>query len=375
MRKILSVLLSLGLLACSRPPLAGEDSQEIKIGVFQSLTGPEATFGQDALHGIALAAEEINAEGGLLGRKVKLIVEDNQSKPGETSTIVRELITQKGVVALLGEVASSRSLEAAPIAQANGVPMIADSTNPKVTEMGDCIFRICFTDDYQGKVIAEFVKSLGIEDVAILTDLSQAYSVGLAESFSSYFTAQGGRILKRQDYRRGDRDFSAQLTAIQAVHPQMVVLPAYYTEAPLIIKQARQLGLTVPFVGGDGWDSETMFELGGAAVEGNYFVNHFSAENKTPRIQNFVQKFQQKYGTIPPSTAALSYDSMKLLADAIRRAQSTDRAKIRQALTDTKNFPAISGALTFDEHRNPKTSAVIIRLHNNKFAYFKTIVL
>lgn len=367
----LLVFLAVSLSACREDPMA--DTDQIKIGVFQSLTGPEATFGQDALHGIQLAAEEMNASGGILGRKVQLIIRDNQSKPGESSTITRELITREKVSALLGEVASGRSLEAAPIAQANRIPMIAASTNPRVTKMGNFIFRVCFTDDFQGRVIAKFVYSQGFRRVAIVSDRSQDYSIGLANSFSKYFAAQGGQIVKWQDYHKGDRDFNAQLTAIKSENPEVIFLPGYYTEVPLIVKQARQLGLKTPFVGGDGWDSEELFKLGGADMEGAYFANHFSPENQEPRIQNFVKNFQRIYGVLPPSTAAGGYDSMRLLADAIQRAKTVEPDKIRQALENTKNFPGVTGIITFDKNRNPNTSAVIIQLRNKKFTYFTTV--
>jgi len=217
----------------------------------------------------------------VLGQPIRLITKDNQSKPGETSTAVRELITRNRVVALIGEVASGRSLEAAPIAQRSGIPMITPaSTNEKVTEAGDHIFRVCFIDPFQGTVCAKFARKLGAKKAAILTDVSKDYSLGLAKSFKEEFTKGGGVITGQQSYSGGDKDFSAQLTAVKADNPDIIFLPAYYTEAPLIIRQARQIGITVPFIGGDGWDSPELVAVGGRAVEGCSFQPLFQPEHR-----------------------------------------------------------------------------------------------
>lgn len=260
----IALLLALGFASCSKKQETG-----IPVGQFASLTGAQATFGQSTDRGVQLALLEINGAGGVLGQPIRLITKDNQSKPGETSTVVRELITRDKVVALIGEVASGRSLEAAPIAQRNGIPMISPaSTNEKVTETGDHIFRVCFIDPFQGTVCAKFAHKLGAKKAAVLVDVSKDYSLGLAKSFKKEFEAEGGTITGQQSYSGGDKDFSAQLTAIKGANPEVVFLPAYYTEAPLIIRQARQLGITVPFIGGDGWDSPELAQVGGSAVEG-----------------------------------------------------------------------------------------------------------
>jgi len=355
--------------SCSRKQEPG-----IPVGQFASLTGAQASFGQSTDKGVQLALAEINAAGGVLGQPLRIITKDNQSKPGETSTAVRELITRNKVVALIGEVASGRSLEAAPIAQRSGIPMISPaSTNEKVTETGDHIFRVCFIDPFQGTVCAKFSRKLGFNKAAIITDVSKDYSLGLAKSFKKEFTANGGVITGEQSYSGGDKDFSAQLTAIKADNPQVIFLPAYYTEAPLIIRQARQLGITVPFVGGDGWDSPELVGVGGSSVEGCYFSNHFSDQSKDPRVVAFVDAYRKKYNGEPDAMVALGYDSLLLLADAMKRAGTTDPAKVNEAIAATKDFPGVTGKITLDSHRNPTKPAVMLQVKDGKFVYVETI--
>src|SRR5580692_514693 len=250
----------------------------IVVGEFASLTGKEATFGISSHEGTLLAVEQINAAGGVLGKKIDLHTEDDLSKAGEPATVVNKLISRDGVVAMLGEVASSRSLEAAPICQQNQIPMISpSSTNPKVTAVGDYIFRVCFIDPFQGTVMANFgSKTLNLKTAAVLTDVTSDYSEGLAQYFKQQFLANGGKIVADQNYSGGDKDFSAQLTAIKAANPDGIFIPGYYTEVGLIALQARQLGLTVPLFGGDGWDGKPLISIGGSAVEGTYFSDHFS---------------------------------------------------------------------------------------------------
>jgi len=355
--------------SCSKKMQTG-----IPVGQFGSLTGAQATFGESSDKGVQLALEEINGSGGVLGQQIRLITRDNQSKPGETSTTVRELITRDKVVALIGEVASGRSLEAAPIAQRSGIPMISpSSTSEKVTEAGDHIFRVCFIDPFQGKVCAKFARGLGVTNAAILTDVSKDYSLGLTKSFRTEFAKGGGVITGEQSCSGGDKDFSAQLTAIKAGNPQVIFLPAYYTEAPLIIRQARQLGITVPFIGGDGWDSPELVAVGGDSVEGCYFSNHFSNQSTDPKVTSFVTAYRKKYGSDPDAISALGYDTLRILADAMKRAGTTDPAKVNAAITTTKDFPGVTGKITLDEHRNPNKPAVILQVKNGKFAYVETI--
>ncbi|HEV2064746.1 MAG TPA: ABC transporter substrate-binding protein, partial [Thermoanaerobaculia bacterium] len=247
--------------------------REILIGEYGSLTGGIATFGISTRDGSQMAFDEINAAGGVLGQKIKLLVEDDQSKPEEASTVVTKLINQNHVVAMLGHVASTHSLAAAPICQANKVPMITpSSTNPRVTQQGNYIFRVCFIDPFQGAVMAKFAAdTLKVKKVAQLVDVRSDYSVGLQTFFRQHFKSLGGEIVSEQSYSAGDSDFRAQLTQIKATNPEAIYVPGYYTEVGTIARQARELGITVPLLGGDGWDSPKLWEIGGEALNGCYF--------------------------------------------------------------------------------------------------------
>ena len=376
----LLLLLGLVLAGCkpsteSAPGGAPAAGATIRVGEFASLTGKEAAFGQSSHKGTALAIEELNAAGGVLGRQFELLTEDNQSKAGESVTVVRKLISRDGVVAILGEVASGRSLEGAPICQQNKIPMISPaSTNPRVTEMGDYIFRVCFIDPFQGTVMAKFAKDrLKLRQVAVLTDVSAPYSAGLAKYFIERFTADGGKIVLEQKFSSGDKDFNAQLTAIKAANPDGIFVPCYYTEAGLIAKQARQLGLTLPLFGGDGWEAPELMQIGGAAIEGCFLSDHFSHEQDAPLAKQFVEQFRRKYKETPDAMAALGYDSALVLADAMKRAGTTDGAKVREALAATKDFQGVTGRITIDAQRNATKSAVILTIKGGEFHYVETI--
>lgn len=347
----------------------------IKIGEFGSLTGDNASFGTSQNNGVQMALEEINAAGGVLGKKIDLTVEDNETKQGETTTIARKLISQDHVVAIIGEVASSKSLEAAPICQAAKIPQIATAaTNPRVTQVGDYIFRVCFTDDFQAVVIARFVlEKLKLNKIAFMTDVKQDYSVGLTNIAKDYLAKHGAAIVKEQSYSSGDKDFRAQLTDLKAAAPDVIIITGYYPEAALIAKQARQFGIKATLVGGDGWDGSSLIPVGGKAIEGSYFSNHFSVEDTSPLVQTFVQKYKQKYNATPDAFAALGYDAMKLLADAITRAGTPDPEKIRAAIQDTENFPGVSGKITIGKDRNAQKSAVIITIKDGAYKYAETI--
>jgi branched-chain amino acid transport system substrate-binding protein len=357
-------------------PGCAQKQDTIRIGEFASLTGKEAAFGQSSHKGTLLAIEEINAAGGVLGKKLELISEDNQSKAGESATIVKKLISRDKVVAVLGEVASSRSLEAAPICQAAKIPQISpSSTNPAVTETGDYIFRVCFIDPFQGVVMAKFAKdTLKIRKVAVLTSVSSAYSVGLAKYFKERFVADGGTVAIEQKYSEGDKDFKAQLTAIKAAGIEGIFVPGYYTEAALICKQAQDLGLKVPVLGGDGWEAPQLVEIGGNAVEGTYYSTHYSPENKTPTVTAFLEKFKQRWnGQVADAMAALGYDSAMVLIDAIKRAGTTDGPKIRDALAATKGYVGITGTTTLDAARNANKAAVVITVKNGQFKFVESV--
>ena len=348
---------------------------EIVIGEYASLTGGSASFGQSSHKGTALAIEEINAAGGVLGKKLKLITEDDQSQAGQPATIARKLISQDKAVAILGEVASSKSLEAAPICQQNKIPMISPaSTNPKVTEVGDYIFRVCFIDPFQGTVMSKFAQSKGWKNVAVLTDVKQDYSVGLAEFFIKDFKESGGQIVKEQKYSTGDKDFKPQLTSIKAAKPDAIFVPGYYAEVSLIAKQARLLGIKAPLLGGDGWVGDSLLKVAGNALDGSFFSCHFSSADKSPVVQGFVEKFKAKHnGETPDDMAALGYDSAMILADAIKRAGSTEPEKLRDAIATTKEHQGITGKITLDEHRNANKPAVILTIGNGGFDFVETV--
>jgi branched-chain amino acid transport system substrate-binding protein len=358
------------LASCAKP------DHDLKVGEVASLTGKEAAFGQSSHKGTLLAIEELNAAGGLLGKQLELVTEDNQSKAGESATAAKKLVSREKVVALLGEVASSRSLEMAPIAQAAHIPMISpSSTNPAVTETGDYIFRVCFIDPFQGTVMAKFARdTLRIKKVGLLVSVSSAYSVGLAKYFSETFTADGGTVAIEQKFAEGDKDFRAQLTAIKAAGVEGIFVPGYYTEAALICVQARQLGLALPIFGGDGWEAPALIEIGGKAVEGTYYSTHYSPQNRTPEVAAFVKKFSARWdGEVPDAMAALGYDSAMVLADAIKRAGTTDGAKVRDALAATHNFIGVTGRTDIDAQRNASKAAVIITIRDGKFEFLQAV--
>ena len=366
-------LLPLLALACAVPLRAADT---IKIGEFACLTGKDATFGQSQHKGILLALEEINAAGGVLGKKIEVITEDNQSKPGESATVAKKLLSRDKVVALLGEVTSGRSLEVAPLAQVAKIPMIATgATNPRVTQTGNYIFRVCFIDDFQGTVMAKFaLTDLKAKKVATLTSVSSPYSVGLAKFFKETFTAGGGTLAAEQKYNEGDKDFRAQLTAIKAANVDAIFVPGYYTEAALIARQARSLGLSQPLFGGDGWESEKLLEIGGNALDNCYYSTHFTPENKEPNIAAFVKKFKGRWNNeTPDAYAALGYDALYILVDSIKRAGTTDGTKLRDTIAATKNFSGASGVTTLDKSRNASKPATIIAIKGGKLQFHKTV--
>jgi branched-chain amino acid transport system substrate-binding protein len=354
----------------------GQQSNDIRIGEFGSLTGGTATFGTSTDEGVQLALDEVNQAGGALGKKVRAIVEDDQSKPEEAVTAVLKLIKQDQVVAVIGEVASSRTLAAAPVAQANKIPLLSPaSTNPKVTEVGDYIFRACFIDPFQGAAMAKFAtKTLNMKRFAILTDQKNDYSTGLTQFFRDTVKQQGGQIVAEESYAEGDIEFKAQLTAIKGSSPDAIYVPGYYTEAALIARQARELGITATFLGGDGWDSPKTVEIGGKAIEGTYFTNHYSEEEQRPEVQKFIADYRARYnGKTPDAMAVLGYDAIKMMVDAIRRAGSTDGPKIRDALAATSDFPGVSGRITIDPQRNARKAIVVLQIREGRFRFVDSI--
>jgi branched-chain amino acid transport system substrate-binding protein len=350
-------------------------SKEILVGEYGSLTGGIATFGISTRDGSTLAFEDINSKGGILGQKVKLLVEDDQSKPEEAGTVVNKLIHQDHVVAMLGHVASSHSLAAAPICQSEKIPMISpSSTNPRVTQVGNYIFRICFLDTFAGGVMAKFAyDTLKVKNVAILVDVRSDYSVGLQTFFGQAFKKLGGKVVSEQSYSQGDSDFRAQLTAIKSTNPEAIYVPGYYTEVGTIVHQARELGITVPFLGSDGWDSPKLWEIGGTALNGCYFSNHYATDDPNPVVQKFVTDYKAKYNHLPDALAALAYDAARILADAMTRAGSTDGEKVRDAIASTKDFPGVTGNISINQERNAVKTAVIVKVENGKYLLTETI--
>jgi branched-chain amino acid transport system substrate-binding protein len=363
-------LISIIISSCNK------NQDTIKIGQFASLTGSEATFGISSDNGIKLAVEEINSSGGVLGKQIQLITEDNQGKPNETMTVVQKLINRDKVVGIIGEVASSRSKAAAPLCQQNKIPMISQaSTNPEVTAIGDYIFRVCFIDPFQATVMSKFaLGSMKVKKVALLIDQRNAYSTGLAENFKKTFVEMGGEIVEEQKYSSGDKDFKAQLTAIKYKNPEAIFIPGYYTDVGLIAIQAREIGLTVPLFGGDGWESDKLTE-GKAkdALEGCFFSTHISTEDPNPLIQNFIKKYRDKYKIEPDAYSFLGYDALMLMVDAIKRAGSTDGEKIKNELAKTKDFKGVTGNITINDQRNAIKPAVVLEIKDGKFKYKETI--
>jgi branched-chain amino acid transport system substrate-binding protein len=353
----------------------GVTADTILIGEIGSLTGSEATFGISTRNAIELALREVNAAGGVKGRKIEIRVYDNQSKPEEAANAANRLINQDQVLLILGEVASSNSIAMAQKAQPAKVPMISNaSTNPKVTEIGDYIFRVCFIDPFQGYVMAKFAReNLRFTKVAVLRDLGAAYSQGLADVFERKFTEMGGKIVAQETYTKGSTDFRSQLTAVKRAQPDGIYIPGYYNDIGLIARQARELGITAKLMGGDGWDSEKLFELGGAAVEGSYFSNHYSPDDPNPRIQKFIADYKAAFGGVPDSLAALGYDAAMVAVDAMKRAPSLDRAAVRDAIAATKNFPGVTGTITLDDKRNATKPAVVLEVGKGKTKYVATI--
>jgi branched-chain amino acid transport system substrate-binding protein len=358
------------------PPV---DADTILLGEVGSLTGSEATFGLSTKNGVQMALDEVNAKGGIKVdgkmKKVAVRVYDDQGKPEEAANAVSRLINQDHVAVILGEVASSNSLAMAPKAQAAQTPMVTpSSTNPKVTEVGDYIFRVCFIDPFQGTVMSKFaLDTLKVKNVAILKDNKSDYSLGLSQFFKEHFTTHGGTIVAEEAYSKGDTDFRGQLTAIKGKKPEAIYVPGYYTDVGVVARQAKELGLAVPLLGGDGWESEKLFELGGSAIEGSYFSNHYSTDDPTPRVQAYIKAYEAKYSAKPDSLAALGYDAAMVAIKAIERAGTTNGPKVRDELAKTKDHPGIAGTISLDDKRNAVKPAVILQVKDGKSVYVTTV--
>jgi len=347
---------------------------EIKIGNINPVTGEAATFGQSTKNGATMAADEWNAKGGILGKKIKLVYADDKGDPAEGAAVFTKMIQQDKVAAILGGITSRVALAGAPIAQAAKVPMLTPTaTNEKVTQVGDYIFRSCFIDSFQGTVAAKYVANeLKATKAAVIFDVGSDYSKGLAENFKAVFESAGGKVVASEAHPSGATDFKAQLTKIVQAKPEVLFVPDFYNDVGLIAKQVRELGFKGAMVGVDGWDSPELVKIAGDAIEGGVFVNHYSKDDTRPLIQDFVKKYQEKYKADPDALAALSYDGANILFDAIKRAGKVDAVAIRDALQATDS-EAVIGKIKYDANRNPIKSAVIIELKAGKQVYKTTV--
>lgn len=375
---IILVLCMMGVLA----GCGGSSSNEIKIGLLNEMTGGNATLGTSAANGAKLAIKEANAKGGVLGKKIQAVVADNKSEPSEAANAMTKLATKDQVTAVTGVFASSNAIAASSVAEATKVPFLAvGATNPKVTvdeksgKVKDYTFRVCFIDPFQGTVGANFVlKTLNLNKAVILVDNSSDYSKGLSKFFQDAFTKGGGTILGEAAYLQKDQDFKSVLTTVKGLNPEIIYVPGYYEEVGKIVKQARELGITVPIVGGDGWDSPKLVEIATApALNNTYFTNHYSIDDPSSVAQSFVQAYKAEYGQMPDAIAVLGYDAANLLIDAIKRANSADPQKVQAALAATKDFPAITGSTTLDVNHDAVKSAVIIEMKDGKQVYKTTV--
>ncbi len=361
----------------------GGASDAIVIGEYGSMTGAQATFGVATDNGIQLAVSQVNAAGGIDGHKVQIgstgKPEDDEGKPDGALTAVKKMITQDKAVAVLGEVASKNSIAAAPFCNSNKVPMISpSSTNPKVTQTGPYIFRVCFIDPFQGTVAAKFVTgTLKAKTAAVLYDKTSDYSNGLQDFFQKAFTAQGGRVVSVTTYQAGDPDFKAALTSIKGSNPDILYVPGYYTDIGTIARQAREVGIMAPLVGGDGWESPDLLKGAGGKLEGSYFTDHSALDPKDPTVKKFIDAYKAAYsGQVPDALTAQGYDAANVLFAAFKAAgkpadgdYNSDgyRAKLRDAIAATKGFHGATGEITLDADRNAKKSAVVLQIKGDSY--------
>ncbi|HXD34750.1 MAG TPA: ABC transporter substrate-binding protein [Pyrinomonadaceae bacterium] len=373
---LLIVLILCGSISCVRRGTNGVDgSGPILVGFYGDLTGRTSNFGQSSKNGVLMAVDEINHGGGINGRVVQLLSEDDEGRPEKAATVVTKLIDQDRVIALVGEITSGNTLAAAPKAQTSKVPMISPAaTTPAVTGVGDYIFRVCFIDPFQGEVMARFAaNTLKAKSAAIMLDFNSPYSRGLTQFFEKSFNELGGQVINKQSYTQGDRDYKGQLTAIRANNPDVIYVPGYYGEVGVIAKQAQQLGIKAPLLGGDGWDAAQLWELGGSSLNGDFISNHYSVDDPSPAIQKFVSEYKARFGLAPDALAALSYDAMKVLGEAIKRAGTTSGPELRDAIARTENFKGVTGSITLDQNRNAVKPAVVLKLQDGKYIYQETI--
>lgn len=357
---------------CKEKDKTSENTSEIIIGEYASMSGGTADFGRDSSSGLQLAIKQANDAGGVLGKKIKLITIDDESKPELAQNAVKRLISRENAIVIIGEIASTRSMVGAGICQQSKIPMVSPaSTNPGVTKTGDYIFRVCFTDDFQGPVLARFAKDKGWKRIAILTDASQDYSKGLAKAFKETY-AGSGEIVAEDTYPGNARAFQAQLSKIKATNPDAVFVPGYYGEVGLILTQARELQINIPFFGGDGWDSPETLALGKIA-DGCYYADHYHHDDPRPEAQTFLKEYRAAYGKPPGAMAVLGYDAGRVVIDSIKRAGKAEPAAIRDAIAQTKDFMGASGKITIDPDRNARKPIVVLELRGGATHLAKSI--
>jgi branched-chain amino acid transport system substrate-binding protein len=348
----------------------GGDGNTVVIGEFASLTGGTADFGTSSHGGLTLAIQQANGKGGVLGKQIALIHEDDRSDVTEAVNSVQKLVNKDNVLAVIGEVASKRSLAGGNVCQKYKTAMLSPaSTNPAVTvengKVKDFVFRICFTDDFQGMINGKFAASQGWKRVAVMTNQEEDYSKGLSASFKQAFTAGGGQIVAEAQYTNRDKDFKTFLNNIKNAKPDAVYVPGYYTEVKLLVPQARQIGITVPFFGGDGWDSPETLAIGPDA-EGCFYSDHYSAEDPSPKVQEFVKAYQSAYGKVPDAMAALGYDAGGVMLKAVADAGKADRQAVRDALAKIADYDGVTGRITLDENHNARKPIVVLRITGGK---------
>lgn len=371
MKNLIFILPLLFVFSCTKK----SNDNEILIGSYSSNTGATATFGVNQLRGIEMAIEEINAAGGVKGKKIKHINYDNKSNNDETLAVVNRLISQDKVIALIGEATSGRSKIGAGVAQQNKIPMISSSaTNPEVTKTGNYIFRACFIDPFQGMVMAKFMtENLKLKKAAVMRDTKNDYSVGLSDIFSEKLKSLGGEIVTDNAYQEGDIDFKSQLTAIKAKNVEAIFIPGYYNEVALVAKQAKELGIKAVLLGGDGWSSPKLFEIAKDSINGNYFSNHYTTESTDPKTINYVKAFKAKYNEVPDVMAALAYDATYILVEAIKNTQEINSENIRNELAKIKDFQGVTGKMSMDENRNAVKSAVVVQVQNENYKFITSV--
>ncbi len=368
MNKLILYLYCFLMMVVCSPAWAQET---IDIAAIYALTGVAAENNAHSLQGIRYGVHEINAQGGVLGKKIKLLEFNNLSTP-IGSNVAAKKAAEANVVAILGAAWSSHSLAVAKVAQAQGIPMISNvSTNPRVTKIGNYIFRVCFTDDFQGNVMARFARQdLNATTAVVFTDVTSDYSIELARVFQNNFEQLGGNVLLELEYKHIQETFDTQIQSAKQANADVIFLSGH-DEGGLIAQQAQDAGILSIPLGGDGWDTQVFLSKGGADLKQGYYCTHWSASMDSKYSQAFIEKYKHA-GNLFAQTA-LGYDAMLVLADAIRRAGSADRDKIREALAHTRSFNGVAGTITFNEHGDPIKSAVIMEIINGKPRYLKTL--